>query len=48
MTIGEDSVIPSGVKVGKNTAIAGVTAKEDYPDGILASGESIVKAGDRV
>ncbi len=48
VTIGEDSVIPSGVKVGKNTAIAGVTAKEDYPDGILASGESIVKAGDRV
>lgn len=48
VTIGEDSVIPSGVKVGKNTAIAGVTAKEDYPDGILASGESIVKVGDIV
>lgn len=48
VTIGEDSVIPSGVKVGKNTAIAGVTAKEDYPDGILASGESIVKVGDKV
>ncbi len=48
VTIGEDSVIPSGVKIGKNTAIVGVTAKEDYPDGILASGESIVKAGDRV
>ena len=48
VTIGEDSVIPSGVKVGKNTAIAGVTAREDYPDGILASGESIVKAGDIV
>lgn len=48
VTIGEDSVIPSGVKIGKNTAIAGVTTKEDYPDGMLASGESIVKAGDRV
>ena len=48
VTIGEDSVIPSGVKVGKNTAIAGATSKEDYPEGILASGESIVKAGDIV
>ena len=48
VTVGENSVIPSGVKVGKNTAIAGVTDKGDYPDGVLESGESIVKAGDRV
>ncbi len=48
VTIGENSVIPSGVKVGKNTAIAGKTEKEDYPDGLLAGGESIIKAGDRV
>ena len=48
VTIGENSVIPSGVKVGKNTAISGVTEKEDYPDGLLAGGESIIKAGDRV
>ncbi len=48
VTIGENSVIPSGVKIGKNTAISGKTEKEDYPDGILAGGESIIKAGDRV
>lgn len=48
VTIGENSVIPSGVKVGKNTAISGETEEGDYPDGILASGESIIKAGDRV
>lgn len=48
VTIGENSVIPSGVKVGKNTAISGETEKEDYPDGLLAGGESIIKAGDRV
>lgn len=47
-TIGENSVIPSGVKIGKNTAISGETVKEDYPDGLLAGGESIIKAGDRV
>ena len=47
VTIGENSVIPSGVQVGKNTAISGVTTKEDYPDGVLKSGGALVKAGDR-
>lgn len=45
-TIGEDSVIPEGVKIGKNTAIAGVTELQDYPDGVLQAGEVIIKAGD--
>ncbi|MCI8992473.1 MAG: glucose-1-phosphate adenylyltransferase [Eubacterium sp.] len=47
VTVGENSVIPNGVSVGKNTAISGVTTKADYPDGLLDSGEYIVKAGDR-
>lgn len=47
VTIGENSVIPPNVKVGKNTAISGVTVPEDYPDGLLDSGEYIVKAGGR-
>ena len=46
-TIGENSVIPSGVKIGKNTAVSGVTVKEDYVNGSLESGEILVKAGDR-
>ena len=46
VTIGEHSVIPDNVKIGKNTAISGVTAAEDYPAGSLAGGESIIKAGD--
>lgn len=46
VTIGECSVIPDGVKVGKNTAISGVTTNEDYPDGLLPSGCIIIKAGD--
>ena len=45
-TIGENSVIPSGVQIGKNTAISGVTTKEDYVNGLLGSGEILVKAGD--
>ena len=45
VTIGERTVIPANVKVGKNTAIWGKTAPEDYPDGKLQSGDAIVKAG---
>lgn len=46
VTIGENSVVPAHVKIGKNTAISGVTGAEDYPEGILESGESIIKDGD--
>jgi glucose-1-phosphate adenylyltransferase len=46
VTIGEDSVIPDGVSVGKNTAIMGVTTLEDYTNGRLESGDAIVKAGE--
>ena len=46
VTIGECSVIPDNVKIGKNTAISGVTTLEDYKDGALASGGVIIKAGD--
>ena len=46
VTVGEKSVIPSGVKVGKNTVISGVTTPEDYEDSILASGKSLIKAGE--
>ena len=45
-TVGEGSVIPDGVKIGKNTALSGVTTAEDYPDGILVSGGVIAKDGD--
>lgn len=47
VTIGENSYIPSGVKVGKNTAISGHTTKDDYEEGVLASGESLMKVGER-
>ena len=45
VTIGEHSVIPDHVKIGKNTAISGVTTLEDDTDGALASGDYIIKAG---
>ncbi|MGN0406789.1 MAG: glucose-1-phosphate adenylyltransferase [Bacteroides sp.] len=46
VTIGENSVIPDGVKIGKNTAISGETTPEDYPDGMLPGGGIIIKAGE--
>ena len=46
LTIGECSVIPDGVKVGKNTAISGETTLADYNNNELASGGIIIKAGD--
>ncbi|MBD9018460.1 MAG: glucose-1-phosphate adenylyltransferase [Coprococcus comes] len=47
VTIGENSVIPAGVQIGKNTAISGITVKEDYVQGALESGGVLIKAGDR-
>lgn len=46
VTIGEKSVIPKGIQVGKNSVIFGITKPEDYADGCLASGKTLIKAGD--
>ena len=44
-TIGERSVIPNDVTIGKNICIGGVTKQEDYPDLYLPSGRTMIKAG---
>jgi glucose-1-phosphate adenylyltransferase len=43
VTVAENTVIPSNVKIGKNTAISGITVPDDYPEGELVSGGAIVK-----
>lgn len=48
VTIGEDSVIPAHVRIGRNTAILGTTTASDYPGGMLAGGDAIIKAGEMV
>ncbi len=48
VTIGENTVIPLNVSIGKNTAISGFTEASDYPDGNLESGETLIKAGDAI
>ena len=46
-TIGENSVIPDGITIGKNSVISGVTEASDYEDSHLAGGRTLIKAGDR-
>ncbi len=48
VTIGEESVVPNGIRIGKNTAISGKTEREDYNEGILIGGQCLIKAGDIV
>ena len=43
--IGENAVIPDGVRIGRNTAVTGRTVLEDYPGGVLPGGEILDKAG---
>lgn len=47
VTIGEGTTVPAKVKVGRNVAISGKTIYSDYPEGILESGETLIKAGER-
>ncbi|MCD8250333.1 MAG: glucose-1-phosphate adenylyltransferase, partial [Lachnospiraceae bacterium] len=47
VTVGENSVIPPDVQIGFNTAVSGITEPEDYPGGVLAGGETLIKAGER-
>ncbi len=42
--IGERSIIPSGITVGKNACIFGETEVSDYEDSALASGKTLIKA----
>lgn len=46
VTIGEKSLIPKGITVGKNSVIFGVTTPDDYENYYLASGKTLIKAGD--
>ena len=46
VTIGEKTVVPNGVSVGKNSVVSGNTTAADYPDMYLGSGKTLIKAGD--
>ena len=46
VTIGENTIVPDNVTIGKNTALKGTTNPADYPGGALESGGYIIKAGE--
>jgi len=46
VTIGEKSVIPANISVGKNSVIFGKMEPEDFTNAYLASGKTMIKVGD--
>ena len=46
VTVGEKTTIPDGVHIGKNSVVYGKTEVKDYPDMVLNSGSTLIKAGD--
>ena len=44
--VGEKTVVPDGITVGKNACIFGVTTEADYDNNALASGKTLNKAGE--
>ena len=47
VTIGEKSLIPANVKIGKHSVVFGKTELSDYTDSCLESGKTLIKAGDQ-
>lgn len=47
VTVGERSVIPNGITVGKNSVIFGVTTGMDYENHTLPGGKTLIKAGEQ-
>ena len=48
VTVGERSVIPNGITVGKNSVIFGVTTGADYEACTLPVGRTLIKAGEHL
>jgi glucose-1-phosphate adenylyltransferase len=46
--IGEKSLIPENITIGKNACVFGETEYADYQNNTLASGKTLIKAGDSV
>lgn len=47
VTVGEKTVIPDGVHIGRNTVIFGETEASDYHNGMLDGGGSLIRAGSK-
>lgn len=47
VTVGEKSVIPDNINIGKNSVVFGITDVTDYENSTLESGKTFIKAGER-
>jgi len=47
VTVGEKSVIPDNISIGKNSVVSGVTETTDYENSMLESGKTLIKAGEQ-
>jgi len=47
VTVAEESEIPDGVRIGKNSVVGGKLTAADFEDNALGSGKTLVKTGDR-
>lgn len=45
-TVGEKSIIPNGISIGKNSVVSGMFDTEDFLNMQLESGRTLIKAGD--
>ena len=46
VTIGENTIIPDGISIGKNSIVSGNTVVSDYNNNALGSGKTFIKAGE--
>lgn len=47
VTVGEKSVIPDNISIGKNSVVSGITEATDYENSMLESGKTLIKAGEQ-
>ncbi len=48
VTVGEHTIVPDGISVGKNSVISGNLVKTDFENNALGSGKTLIKAGDEL
>ena len=48
VTVGEHSVIPDNISIGKNSIVSGKLTKKDFENDALGSGKTLIKAGDEL
>ena len=46
VTVGEDTIVPDRVSIGKNSIVSGKLTSDDFENNCLASGKTLIKAGE--